>query len=140
MYDVAHDAYLPSSDEADVRTPGAPAWLSRWVKSYLRACGVRDHAATQFVIGVVADDAPTDPRSLVIRIHSALAHHGTHVAAPPMLPALLPAELPGAMPSHALSPVWSTSEPSKITSSPAKVGMAGGAFVVLLMGIFDHGP
>ncbi|MQA65902.1 MAG: hypothetical protein GEU76_08365 [Alphaproteobacteria bacterium] len=92
------------------------------------------------MIGAVAAAAPTDPRSLVIQIHSALARHGVHVTAAPMLPALLPAELPGAMPRHELSSTWSTPESSKFIPSGVNVGTAWGGFVALLTGIFDHGP
>jgi hypothetical protein len=147
MYDVVHEAYPPSPDEVGARAPGArrrraarpPAWLSQWVQSYLRACGVHDRAATQFVIDVIAAAPPPDPRSLVIQIHSALARHGVHVAAPSALPALLPAELPGAMPRHELPPVWSTPEQPANISSPGNVGLACGGLLALLMAIFDHG-
>ena len=140
MYDVIPEAYPPSSDKSGSRPPGIPAWLSRWVKSYLLACGVRDAPATHYVIRVVATDAPPDPRSLVIQIHSALAGHGMHVTAPPALPALLPAELPGPMPRHELSPVWSTPKASEFVPSPANAGLAWGGLVAFLTGIFDRGP
>ncbi|MGE0650467.1 MAG: hypothetical protein AB7P12_01780 [Alphaproteobacteria bacterium] len=139
MYDVVPEAYHPSSDKIGVRPPGIPAWLSQWVKSYLRACGVRDDAVTLYVIGMISTDASTDPRSLVIQIHSALARHGTHLRAPPTFPALLPAELPGAMPCSELSPAWSTPKDSEIVPSRAKPGPAWGSMVVFLMGIFGRG-